>query len=110
MKWNSSWLMLLCIVGMGVFFVLPALGVSLSGLLGVGLILLCPLSHLLMMRGMHTGRESCHQGPGNVAEGVSGGEGATPAGAAPRSLSAGQPVAAIAAGGSEPVRVERGEV
>ena len=80
MKWNSSWLMALCIVGMGAFFLLPTLGVSLGGLLSVGLILLCPLSHLLMMRGMHTGRESRHHGSGRVAGGVVGGEGATPGG------------------------------
>lgn len=109
MKWNSSWLMALCIVGMGALFFLPPLGVSLSGLLGVGLILLCPLSHLLMMRGMHTGRESRHHGSGRVAEGVVGGEGATPGEEVPRFLSAGQPVAAIAAGSGEPARVERSE-
>lgn len=80
MKWNSSWFMALCIVGMGAFFLLPTLGVSLGGLLSVGLILLCPLSHLLMMRGMHTGRESRHHGSGRVAGGVVGGEGATPGG------------------------------
>jgi hypothetical protein len=109
MKWNSSWFMALCIVGMGAFFLLPTLGVSLGGLLSVGLILLCPLSHLLMMRGMHTGRESRHHGSGRVAGGVVGGEGATPGGAVPRFLSAGQPVAAIAAGSGEPARVERSE-
>lgn len=109
MKWNSSWLMALCIVGMGAFFLLPALGVSLGGLLSVGLILLCPLSHLLMMRGMHTGRESRHQGSGKVAEGVVGCEGATLGATAPRSLRAGQPVPAIAAGNGETARVARGE-
>lgn len=109
MKWNSSWLMVLCIVGMGAFFVLPALGVSLSGLLGVGLILLCPLSHLLMMRGMHGGREDCHQGTGNVAEHAPRSEGAPLGDGAARSLSSSQPIPAIAAGAGDPVRVERSE-
>jgi Protein of unknown function (DUF2933) len=54
MKLNRSWLMLLCLVGMGAVFILPALGISLGAFL---LILLCPLSHLLMMQGMRGGHE-----------------------------------------------------
>jgi DUF2933 family protein len=52
MKLNQSWLMALCVVGMGAVLILPALGISIGTLLGFLLILLCPLSHFLMMRGM----------------------------------------------------------
>lgn len=111
MKWNSSWLMVLCVVGMGAFFFLPVLGVSLSGLLGVGLILLCPLSHLLMimMRGVHSGGQNCHQEPATVSGTVADGGSATPERAAPRSLPVGSPLPAIAVNDSEPVSVGRGE-
>ena len=109
MKWNSSWLMVLCVVGMGALFFLPVLGVSLSGLLGVGLILLCPLSHLLMMRGMHSGGQNCHPGSRKSGASVAGGEGAAVGGGSPQALSSGQPVPALAAGDSEPARVERSE-
>ncbi len=50
MKLNRSWLMVLCVVGMGGFLVLPALGIGLGSVLPFLLILLCPLSHILMMR------------------------------------------------------------
>ena len=57
MKMNRWWLMALCLVGMASVFMLPALGISL-GILGSFLfILLCPLSHFLMMRGMRGGHE-----------------------------------------------------
>ncbi len=70
MKLNRSWLMALCVVGMGAVLILPALGISIGSLFGFLLILLCPLSHFLMMRGMggHAGHEP---GPGareNTAE------------------------------------------
>lgn len=52
MKLNRSWLMTLCVVGMGAVLILPALGIGLGSIFGLLLILLCPLSHLLMMRGM----------------------------------------------------------
>ncbi len=55
MKLNRSWLMTLCVVGMGAVLILPALGISIGTLLGFLLILLCPLSHLFMMRGGHGG-------------------------------------------------------
>jgi hypothetical protein len=61
MKLNQSWLMALCVVGMGAVLILPALGISIGTLLGFLLILLCPLSHFLMMRGM--GGHAGH-GPG----------------------------------------------
>ena len=53
MKFNRSWRMALCAVGMGALFILPSLGISIGSLFGLLLILLCPLSHLLMMRGWH---------------------------------------------------------
>jgi len=53
MKLNRSWLMTLCVVGMGALFILPSLGISIGSFLGFLLILLCPLSHFLMMRGAH---------------------------------------------------------
>jgi DUF2933 family protein len=55
MKLNRSWLMMLCVVGLGALFFLPALGISIGTLFTFLLILLCPLSHLLMMRGGHGG-------------------------------------------------------
>ncbi len=57
MKGSHSWLMVLCVVGMGAFLILPALGIGLGSVLPYLLILLCPLSHFLMMRGGH-GHES----------------------------------------------------
>ena len=55
MKLSRTWLMTLCVVGMGALFVLPFLGISLGSLFGFLLVLLCPLSHFLMMRGGHGG-------------------------------------------------------
>jgi hypothetical protein len=55
MKLNHSWLMVLCVVGMGSVFILPALGISLGSIGGLLLILLCPLSHVLMMLMMRRG-------------------------------------------------------
>jgi len=49
MKFNHSWLMVLCVVGMGSVFILPAIGIPLGSVGGLLLILLCPLSHVLMM-------------------------------------------------------------
>ncbi len=63
MKLNQSWLMALCVVGMGAVLILPALGISIGTLLTFLLILLCPLSHLFMMRGMG-GHTSHGPGPG----------------------------------------------
>ncbi len=50
MKFNSSWLVALCVLGMGGFLILPVLGIGLGSILPFLLILLCPLSHILMMR------------------------------------------------------------
>jgi hypothetical protein len=67
MKLNRSWLMMLCIIGMGAIFILPALGIGFGSLFGFLLILLCPLSHILMMRGFGGQDGSCH-GPGAKQE------------------------------------------
>jgi hypothetical protein len=53
MKLSRSWLMTLCLVGLGALLILPSLGISLGALLTLLLILACPLSHLFMMRGGH---------------------------------------------------------
>ena len=55
MKLSRSWLTALGLVGLGVFFLLPSLGISIGSLLPFLLILLCPLMHLFMMRGGHGG-------------------------------------------------------
>lgn len=55
MKLSRSWLMTLCVVGLGALLILPSLGISLGTLFVFLLILLCPLSHLFMMRGGHGG-------------------------------------------------------
>jgi hypothetical protein len=55
MKLNRSWLMTLCLVGLGALLILPSLGISIGSIFGFLLVLLCPLSHLLMMRGGHGG-------------------------------------------------------
>jgi len=60
MKFNRSWLMALCVVGMGSLFILPALGIGVGSLFGFLMILLCPLSHLLMMRGMFGQKHGGH--------------------------------------------------
>lgn len=53
MKLNRSWLMTLCVIGLGALLILPSLGISIGTLLTFLLILLCPLSHFFMMRGGH---------------------------------------------------------
>ena len=51
---NHHWVMVLgCLIPLAALFILPAIGVDLGGGLRVFLIVLCPLSHLFMMRGMH---------------------------------------------------------
>ncbi|OGC00085.1 MAG: hypothetical protein A3G35_02685 [candidate division NC10 bacterium RIFCSPLOWO2_12_FULL_66_18] len=55
MKLSRSWLMTLCVVGLGALLILPTLGIGIGTLLTFLLILLCPLSHLFMMRGGHGG-------------------------------------------------------
>ncbi|MBI4573102.1 MAG: DUF2933 domain-containing protein [candidate division NC10 bacterium] len=65
MKLNRSWLMTLCVVGMGALFMLPALGISIGSVLAFLLILLCPLSHFFMMRGGHGGHGGHDHGAGS---------------------------------------------
>jgi hypothetical protein len=64
MKLNRSWLMTLCVVGLGALFILPSLGISIGSLFGFLLILLCPLMHLFMMRGGHGGHGGHEHGAG----------------------------------------------
>jgi hypothetical protein len=50
---NHHWVMVLgCLIPIVALFILPAIGVDLGGL-QVFLIVLCPLSHLFMMRSMY---------------------------------------------------------
>lgn len=44
----------------GILLALFVFKIPLSGILTFGLILLCPLMHLFMMKGMGHGQESCH--------------------------------------------------
>lgn len=50
------------IVIAGILLALFVFKIPLSGLLTFGLILLCPLMHLFMMKGMGYGKENCHSG------------------------------------------------
>ncbi len=55
MKLSRSWLMTLCLVGLGAVLILPSLGIGIGSLFTFLLILACPLMHLFMMRGGHGG-------------------------------------------------------
>ncbi len=55
MKLSRGWLMTLCLVGLGALLFLPSLGISIGTLFTFLLVLACPLMHLFMMRGGHTG-------------------------------------------------------
>jgi hypothetical protein len=73
MKFNRSWLMVLCVVGMGSVFILPALGIPLGSLGSLLLFLLCPLSHVLMLWGITKHRkdqEADPAGPEPIASGT----------------------------------------
>jgi hypothetical protein len=51
---NMFWLMALgCLLPIAAIFILPAIGVNLGSSAWLLLIILCPVSHLFMMRGMH---------------------------------------------------------
>lgn len=63
MKLSRSWLTTLCLVGLGALLILPAVGISLGTLFAFLLILLCPLSHLFLMRGGHGGHGGRDHGP-----------------------------------------------
>jgi hypothetical protein len=64
MKLSRPWLTTLALVGLGAFFVLPSLGISIGSLVPFLLILLCPLLHLFMMRGGHGGHGGHDHGAG----------------------------------------------
>ena len=56
---------LCCLVPLAAIFMVSVLGIPLSSLGTVALVLLCPLMHILMMRGMGhhgaQGQPSCHE-------------------------------------------------
>ncbi len=58
-------MLLCCLIPLAAFALVSAFNVPLSSLTTVALVLMCPLMHLLMMRGMsHHGSESqpsCHE-------------------------------------------------
>lgn len=58
-------MMLCCLIPLAGFFLVSVFGLSLSSLGTIALVLLCPLLHILMMRGMggrHSeGQPSCHE-------------------------------------------------
>ncbi len=58
-------MLLCCLIPLAAVFAVSVLGISLSGLGTVALVLLCPLLHIFMMRGMmgHNRQEqaSCHE-------------------------------------------------
>ena len=55
---------LCCLVPLGAIFAITVLGVPLGTLGTVAIVLLCPLMHIFMMRGMgghnHQGQAACH--------------------------------------------------
>jgi hypothetical protein len=57
-------MLLCCLVPLAAIFMVTVLGIPVSGLGTVALVMLCPLMHILMMRGMgnheHQGQASCH--------------------------------------------------
>ncbi len=50
---HSLMMLICCLVPAGVLIALPLMGIGPSGLTFLGIILLCPLLHLLMMRKGH---------------------------------------------------------
>lgn len=79
MKLNRSWLMTLCVIGLGAFLILPSLGIGIGSLFGFLLILLCPLSHFLMMRGGHGAHGGHDHGSGAGDRALPGTQAALPA-------------------------------
>jgi hypothetical protein len=79
MKLNRSWLMTLCVVGLGALLILPSLGISIGSLFGFLLILLCPLMHLFMMRGGHAGHGGHDHGSGAADRAVPDAQASLPA-------------------------------
>lgn len=65
MNSKHTFIMLLCcLVPLAAFFLVSVLGIPLNSLATFALILMCPLMHILMMRGMgghdHQGEAPCH--------------------------------------------------
>ncbi len=61
-------MLLCCLIPLGAIFMVSVLGISLNGLGTAALVLLCPVMHILMMRGMgghnhggQPGQPSCHE-------------------------------------------------
>ncbi|HEY3290407.1 MAG TPA: DUF2933 domain-containing protein [Anaerolineae bacterium] len=50
-----------CLIPIVAFTLISVFKVPVSGLITIGLILLCPLSHLLMMKSMMPGHEGHHE-------------------------------------------------
>lgn len=48
-KKHAIWMVLCCVVGMGAVLAITVFRVPVNSLVTVGLLLLCPLSHVLMM-------------------------------------------------------------
>jgi hypothetical protein len=65
--------MVLCVVGMGSVFILPAIGIPLGSIGSLLLFLLCPLSHGLMLWGLMKHRKAQDTdpaGPQPIASGA----------------------------------------
>lgn len=56
------WMMALCMAPIAAIVAVTVFQVPLSSMLLFGLVLLCPLSHLLMMRGHGHGSDHAHHG------------------------------------------------
>jgi hypothetical protein len=61
---HAAIMLLCCLVPLGALFLISAFDIPLSTLATGAVVLLCPLLHVLMMRGMHghnsQGQASCH--------------------------------------------------
>ncbi len=66
---HAWWMVGLCLLPIAAIVAMAAFGVSLSNVLLFGVLLVCPLMHVFMMRGMghnHGGTQeaaSCHEEP-----------------------------------------------
>jgi hypothetical protein len=79
MKLTRPWLATLGVIGLGVLFILPALGISIGTLLTFLLVLACPLMHLFMMRGGHGGHGGHDHGVGTAERPVPDAQASVPA-------------------------------
>lgn len=99
---KMTWIMVACCVGiLAAVFLLPRAGVSLGGPLAFLLVLLCPLSHLIMMAFMGHGAHG-HGDHEDCAKEREEAPGAAPASPSPGSAPATQPRALPAGGGTPP--------